>query len=85
MSSFQYVTCDPPPVRHWRRSSCTLLGRGHGCLGWRIPFVIGAGLAIVAYWMRRRLQESQSFVRAELREACAEACANSFSSTHAKP
>ncbi len=33
--------------------------------GWRIPFVIGAGLAIVAYWMRRRLQESQSFVRAE--------------------
>src|SRR6202011_22604 len=33
--------------------------------GWRIPFVIGAGLAIVAYWMRQRLQESQSFVRAE--------------------
>jgi MFS transporter, MHS family, alpha-ketoglutarate permease len=33
--------------------------------GWRIPFVIGAGLAIVAYWMRRRLQESRSFVRAE--------------------
>ena len=33
--------------------------------GWRVPFVIGAGLAIVAYWMRRRLQESQSFVRAE--------------------
>jgi MHS family alpha-ketoglutarate permease-like MFS transporter len=32
--------------------------------GWRIPFVIGAGLAIVAYWLRRRLQESQSFVRA---------------------
>src|SRR5882757_5445859 len=33
--------------------------------GWRIPFVIGAGLAMVAYWMRRRLQESRSFVRAE--------------------
>ncbi len=33
--------------------------------GWRIPFVIGAGLAIVAYWLRRRLPESQSFVRAE--------------------
>jgi MHS family alpha-ketoglutarate permease-like MFS transporter len=32
--------------------------------GWRIPFVIGGGLAIVAYWMRRRLQESRSFVRA---------------------
>src|ERR1700722_3819531 len=33
--------------------------------GWRIPFVIGAGLAIVAYWLRRRIPESQSFVRAE--------------------
>jgi MFS transporter, MHS family, alpha-ketoglutarate permease len=33
--------------------------------GWRVPFVIGAVLAIVAYWLRRRLQESQSFVRAE--------------------
>jgi MHS family alpha-ketoglutarate permease-like MFS transporter len=35
--------------------------------GWRIPFVIGGGLAIVAYWMRRRLQESRSFVRAGTR------------------
>jgi MHS family alpha-ketoglutarate permease-like MFS transporter len=35
--------------------------------GWRVPFVIGAGLAVVAYWMRRRLQESPSFVRAETR------------------
>jgi MHS family alpha-ketoglutarate permease-like MFS transporter len=33
--------------------------------GWRIPFVIGAALAIVAYWLRRRIQESQSFIRAE--------------------
>jgi MFS transporter, MHS family, alpha-ketoglutarate permease len=33
--------------------------------GWRIPFVIGAGLAMVAYWLRRRIPESQSFVRAE--------------------
>ena len=33
--------------------------------GWRIPFVIGAALALVAYWLRRRMQESQSFVRAE--------------------
>ncbi len=31
--------------------------------GWRIPFVIGAGLAVVAFWLRRRMQESQSFVR----------------------
>jgi MHS family alpha-ketoglutarate permease-like MFS transporter len=27
--------------------------------GWRIPFVIGAALAMVAYWLRRRIQESQ--------------------------
>jgi MHS family alpha-ketoglutarate permease-like MFS transporter len=32
--------------------------------GWRIPFVIGAALAMVAYWLRRGIQESQSFVRA---------------------
>jgi MFS transporter, MHS family, alpha-ketoglutarate permease len=32
--------------------------------GWRIPFVIGAALAVVAYWLRRSLQESESFVRA---------------------
>jgi MFS transporter, MHS family, alpha-ketoglutarate permease len=32
--------------------------------GWRIPFVIGAGLAVVAYWLRRRMQESVSFIRA---------------------
>ncbi|HWJ36124.1 MAG TPA: MFS transporter [Steroidobacteraceae bacterium] len=30
--------------------------------GWRIPFVIGAALAIVAFWLRLRMQESQSFV-----------------------
>ncbi len=30
--------------------------------GWRIPFVIGAALAIVAYWLRRGIQESQAFV-----------------------
>jgi MFS transporter, MHS family, alpha-ketoglutarate permease len=36
-----------------------------GAWGWRIPFVIGAGLAVVAYWLRRRIPESQSFVRAE--------------------
>jgi MFS transporter, MHS family, alpha-ketoglutarate permease len=33
--------------------------------GWRIPFIIGAALALVAYWLRRGIPESQSFVRAE--------------------
>jgi MHS family alpha-ketoglutarate permease-like MFS transporter len=30
--------------------------------GWRIPFAIGAGLAVVAFWLRRRMRESQSFL-----------------------
>src|SRR5580692_2336045 len=42
-----------------------LAKRDMAAWGWRIPFVIGAGLAIVAYWLRRRIPESQSFVRAE--------------------
>ena len=29
--------------------------------GWRIPFVIGAGLAVIAYVMRRGMDESESF------------------------
>lgn len=32
--------------------------------GWRIPFFIGAALAFVAFWLRRNLQESTSFVNA---------------------
>lgn len=33
--------------------------------GWRVPFVIGACLAIVVFWIRRNLEESHSFVAAE--------------------
>ena len=32
--------------------------------GWRIPFAIGAGLAIVVYFMRRDMEESDAFVEA---------------------
>jgi MHS family alpha-ketoglutarate permease-like MFS transporter len=32
--------------------------------GWRVPFFIGAGLAVVAFWLRRRMQESSSFILA---------------------
>ncbi len=63
-SSFQYVTLimgqlcaaavlvvlqqtmDPAALAEW---------------GWRIPFFIGAVLAIVVFWIRRGLEESQSF------------------------
>ncbi len=33
--------------------------------GWRIPFVIGAGLALFALWMRRDLRETEAFVAAK--------------------
>lgn len=33
--------------------------------GWRVPFVIGAVLAVGAYFVRSRMEESESFVRAK--------------------
>jgi MHS family alpha-ketoglutarate permease-like MFS transporter len=36
--------------------------------GWRIPFAIGAGLAVIAYVMRRDLHETEAFARARRRE-----------------
>ncbi|MBW6527782.1 MFS transporter [Sphingomonas sp. RHCKR7] len=33
--------------------------------GWRIPFAIGAVLALVVFWLRRGLAETQSFERAK--------------------
>jgi MHS family alpha-ketoglutarate permease-like MFS transporter len=36
--------------------------------GWRIPFAIGAGLAVIAYVMRRDLAETESFSRATRRD-----------------
>jgi len=56
----------------------------HGRLGMAIPFVIGAGLAIVAYWLRRRLPESQSFVRAETEGTVHAGIRQLFSSIHAR-
>ena len=32
--------------------------------GWRIPFFIGAGLAVVVYFMRRDMHESDAFLEA---------------------
>jgi MHS family alpha-ketoglutarate permease-like MFS transporter len=32
--------------------------------GWRIPFFIGAGLAVVVFWIRLGLQETESFEKA---------------------
>lgn len=35
--------------------------------GWRIPFFVGAGLALTALWMRRDLPETASFEKAKAR------------------
>jgi len=37
--------------------------------GWRIPFVVGALLAIVVWWIRRGIHETASFTRAASRES----------------
>lgn len=37
--------------------------------GWRIPFVIGAALAIVVFYLRRRLSETESFANAQASSA----------------
>lgn len=33
--------------------------------GWRVPFFIGAGLAVVVFWIRRGLEESDSWKNAQ--------------------
>ena len=35
--------------------------------GWRIPFAIGALAAVVALWLRRNMEETESFVRQDTR------------------
>jgi MHS family alpha-ketoglutarate permease-like MFS transporter len=34
--------------------------------GWRVPFVIGAALAVVVFWIRRGIHETTSFTKATL-------------------
>ncbi len=33
--------------------------------GWRIPFFVGAALAVIVFWLRRRLDETRAFVASE--------------------
>ena len=37
--------------------------------GWRIPFAIGGALAVTVFWIRRRLEETQSFHNAKASDA----------------
>jgi MHS family alpha-ketoglutarate permease-like MFS transporter len=46
--------------------------------GWRIPFAIGAVLALVVFYIRRRLTETESFTRARAAGAPRSSTANLF-------
>ncbi|AMK17892.1 MULTISPECIES: MFS transporter [Sphingobium] len=63
-SSFQYVTL----ISGQLAAICVLLvlqavlsDQQLDDWGWRIPFLIGGGLAVVVFWLRRGLDETQSF------------------------
>ncbi|MFF4326015.1 MFS transporter [Streptomyces sp. NPDC001591] len=66
-SSFQYVsmTCGQLlglgiliTLQH------TLTKQQLGSWGWRIPFILGAVFALVVFWLRRRLEETDAFKEA---------------------
>ena len=68
LSSFQYVTL----ISGQLIASAVLLvlqaTMSEAALqawGWRIPFAIGALLALVVFWIRRRLSETESFENAK--------------------
>lgn len=46
--------------------------------GWRIPFAIGAVLALVVFYIRRRLTETESFTNAKVSDAPKSSTANLF-------
>ena len=46
--------------------------------GWRIPFVIGAVLAVIVFYMRRRLSETESFKNAQASGAPRSSTVNLF-------
>jgi MFS transporter, MHS family, alpha-ketoglutarate permease len=37
--------------------------------GWRIPFFVGAALAVIVFWLRRRLDETRAFVASDSADA----------------
>ncbi|MFN3624761.1 MAG: MFS transporter [Hyphomicrobium sp.] len=49
LMALQFVLLTPEQLEVW---------------GWRIPFFIGAGLAVVIYFMRRDMHESDAFIEA---------------------
>jgi MHS family alpha-ketoglutarate permease-like MFS transporter len=71
-SSFQYVTL----IAGQLVAICVLLvlqaalsESDLDAWGWRIPFLIGGGLAVIVFWLRRGLSETQSFAVAKAQGA----------------
>ena len=71
-SSFQYVTL----IAGQLVAICVLLALQAmlteaelDAWGWRIPFLIGGALAIIVFWLRRGLAETQSFAKAQAEDA----------------
>jgi len=71
-SSFQYVTLISGQLLALLLLILlqnTLSETALGAWGWRIPFFVGAALAVIVFWLRRRLDETQAFVASDTREA----------------
>jgi MHS family alpha-ketoglutarate permease-like MFS transporter len=71
-SSFQYVTL----IAGQLVAICVLLllqamlsEAELDAWGWRIPFLIGGGLAVIVFWLRRGLSETRSFAVAKAQGA----------------
>ena len=67
-SSFQYVTLIAGQLVALAVLLLLRATLGDAALeawGWRIPFAVGAALAGVVYWIRRRLAETESFRNAQ--------------------
>ncbi|MHA6721918.1 MFS transporter [Sphingomonas sp. RS2018] len=71
-SSFQYVTLiggQLVAIGVLLLLQFTLSEAALEAWGWRIPFAIGAALAVVVFWIRRGLAETQSFINAKVSDA----------------
>ncbi len=67
-SSFQYVTLISGQLLALLLLivlQATMTDEALSAWGWRIPFFVGAGLAVVVFWIRSGLEESASFLAAQ--------------------
>jgi MFS transporter, MHS family, alpha-ketoglutarate permease len=80
-SSFQYVTLIGGQLVALAVLLVLQFSLSEGDLeawGWRIPFAIGAVLALVVFYIRRRLSETESFEKARASDAPRSSTANLF-------